>query len=302
MSSGAIYIITQDPRYTGLLLNSAVSLKRVMPDLPITVFSQFPLDSRLFERVIRVEGSGDGFYDKILFMRETPYERTLFIDADTYFVDPVPELFAMLDRFDCAATHEEYLNTDWWNDYPRPDIPASFPEFNTGILAFQRSPQMDRVLEECSKLYQSFIEENPTKEINDQPFFRAALYANDARVATLTREYNCKFRGQGYLNGRVKIVHGHVNHQLQDKFVGNAIDVLNASSRPRVYIAGTVLEQKLVGRILDRRKPGLVGRFPLLPEGALVAGGRRLRRMLKERGARKMLRKLVGRGKVAETS
>ncbi len=61
MKSGAICIITQDSRCTELLLNSAASLKRVMPDLPITVFRQFSLESPNFERVIRVEGSQDGF-------------------------------------------------------------------------------------------------------------------------------------------------------------------------------------------------------------------------------------------------
>jgi hypothetical protein len=297
MRTGAIYIITQDSRYTGLLLNSAASLKRAMPDLPITVFSQFPLESSDFERVIHVDGSQDGFYDKTLFIQQTPYERTLFIDADTLIVDPVPELFTMLDYFDFAATHEEYLSTDWWDRYPRPDIPPSFPEFNTGILAYKRSPRMDDVLKDWSGLYQSFLENHPGQKINDQPFFRAAVYSHEVRIATLTREYNCKFRGQGYLNRRMKILHGHVDFQLEQVFVRKALDVLNASSRPRVYIAGTVYEQKLVGRILDRRKPGLVGRFPLLPEPVIVAGVKRFRRMLKERGARTMILKLIGRGR-----
>jgi hypothetical protein len=232
MKTGAIYIITQDSRYRGLLLNSAASLKRVMPDLPITVFSQFPLESSDFERVIRVEASQDGFYDKTLFFQQTPYERTLFIDADTYIVEPVPELFTMLDQFDFAATHEEYLNTDWWNRYPRPDIPPSFPEFNTGILAYKRSPQMDSVLKDWSELYRSFLEDHPGQEINDQPFFRAAVYSNQARIATLTREYNCKFRGQGYLNGRVKILHGHVDLQLEEAFVRKALGVLTKTGWP----------------------------------------------------------------------
>ena len=119
-------------------------------------------------------------------------------------------------------------------------------------------------------------------------------------MATLPREYNCKFRGQGYLNGRVKILHGHVEYHMKEAFLGKARDVLNASSRPRVYIAGTVYAQKLVGRILDRRKPGFVGRFPLLPEPVVVAGARRLWRMFQERGARQMFLKLIGRGKDSE--
>ncbi len=201
---GAVYVITHDPRYTGLLLSSVASLKRVMPELPVTVFSEFPVESPYFERVIRVKSSNYGFYDKAQLLRQTPYERTVFIDADIYVIDPVHELFALLDRFDCAAAHEEYLNTDWWHQYPRPDIPASFPEFNTGIVAYKSSPRMDGMLQAWATLYESFIAENPGKNVNDQPFFRAAVYFSDIRMAVLTREYNCKFRGQGYLKDHIR--------------------------------------------------------------------------------------------------
>jgi hypothetical protein len=295
MKIGPIYIITQDSRYTEMLLTSA-SLKRVMPGLPITVFSQFPLESPDFESVIRVDGSQDAFYDRTLLMQQTPYERTLFVDADIYVAEPIPELFTILDRFDCAATHEEYLNTDWWNRYPRPDIPNSFPEFNTGILAYKRSPQMAGMLREWCALYKSFLDNHPGQKINDQPFFRAAAYSGEARIATLTREYNCKFRRQVYLDGPVKILHGHVNRELDPAFARKALDVMNASTKPRVYVAGRVYEQRLVGRILDRRKPGFVGSFPLLPEPVIVAGAKRLRQMLKEHGPRQMFLKLIGRG------
>lgn len=162
---------------------------------------------------------------------------------------------------------------------------------------------MDNALKDWSDLYRSFLESYPGWKINDQPFFRAAVYANPVRIATLTREYNCKFRGQGYLNGPVKILHGHVDLRLKQAFVEKALRVLNASSKPRVYVAGKVYQQKLVGRILDRRKPSFVGRFPLLPEPVIVAGARRLRQMVKQRGARaiflKMFLKLIGRGRQA---
>ena len=69
MSNGAIYIVTQDARYIDLVCVSAERLKTVMPDLPITVFSQFPVDSSCFDKVIRVEGSSDGFYDKTKLIR-----------------------------------------------------------------------------------------------------------------------------------------------------------------------------------------------------------------------------------------
>lgn len=296
MSQGAIYIITQDPRYVGLLLTSAASLKRAMPELPITVFSQFSVESPLFEKVVRVQPTQDGFFDKTRWMRETPYDRTLFIDADTYVVEPIQELFSVLDQFDCAATHEEYVNTDWFNRYPRPDIPDGFPEFNTGILMLKRSETVDRLLSQWGDLYRAYLEEKPGEKINDQPFFRVAVYYSDVRVATLTREYNCKFRGQGYLNGKVKVLHGHVNFELQPSRVQAAVRVLNMGARPRVYIAGRVYEQKLVGRLIGRRKAHKVGSFPELagPIALMMMRARRLKEIIRERGIRKTLTRALG--------
>jgi hypothetical protein len=286
MTNGALYIITQDPRYVELLLGSAASLKRAMPDLPITVFSEFPVESPLFEKVVVVKPSGAGFFDKCKLIQDSPYERTLFIDADTSVVQPIPELFSVLDQFDCAATHEEYVNTDWHTQYPRPDIPCSFPEFNTGVLMLKRSARVSRLLEHWGALYQEHLKEKPDQPVNDQPFFRVAAYYGDARLATLTREYNCKFRGQGYLNGKVKIVHGHVEFKLDPVFLGKAVKALNASVKPRVYIAGRIFEQKLVGRFIDRRKAKLSATFPLLPEPELWAEAKRLKRIIRQRRTR----------------
>jgi len=295
MSQGAVYIITQDARYVNLLLTSAASLKRAMPDLPITVFSQFSLQSELFERVIPVEPTQHGFYDKTKLIRQMPYERTLFIDADTYVAEPVPELFSVLDQFDCAATHEEYVNTDWFNSYPRADIPACYPEFNTGIMVLKRSEKMDQLLRHWGELYQSYLDENPSQQINDQPFFRVAAYFGDIRIATLTREYNCKFRGQGYLNGPVKIIHGHVKFQLTPEHVNDAVSVLNASVKPRVYIAGEVYEQQLVGRLVSQRRAHKVGSFPELPGSLMLMRANRLKEVIKERGIRNTLAKVFAR-------
>lgn len=294
MTSGAIYIITQDPRYVGLLENSAASLKRAMPGLPITAFSQFPIESPCIDSVVRVSPSRDGCYDKARLMLESPYERTLFIDADTYVLEPVDELFALLDHFDCAATHEEYLNTDWDNRYPRRDIPASFPEYNTGILAFNRSDRVRSVLGQWSVLYEDFLRTHPNEAINDQPFFRAAVYFGSVRIATLSREYNCKFRGQGYLNGRVKILHGHVNFQLPQAQVERVTRVMNASKLPRVYIAGKVFEQKVAGRLFGNRKARLVGQFSDPRRLVLQVKARRLRQAVKERGIGGTVARLFG--------
>jgi len=104
-------------------------------------------------------------------MLQSQDEQTIFIDAGNYAAEPFPELFALLDRFDCAANHEEYQNTDWLNNYPRPGIPESFPEFNTGILVYRQLPAMKQVLERWSELYRVYREQSPGLPVNDQPFF-----------------------------------------------------------------------------------------------------------------------------------
>jgi hypothetical protein len=290
MSDGAIYIITKDERYVNLLEGSAASLKRVMPDLPITVFSQFPISSSNFDNVIPVNTEGDGFYDKARLMLDSPYDRTLFLDADIYVAKPVTELFAVLDRFDCAATHEEYLNTDWFNDYPRPDVPISFPEFNTGVLAFKRSNNMQGVLQEWSRLYNEFLKKQPGVSINDQPFFRVAAYHGDARIATVGREYNCKFRGQGYLNGPLKVLHGHVKFKMNFRHIEKVLGIMNSSMRPRVYIAGRVYEQHISGRLWGHRKARKLGSFPE-PQSIFSLRIQRLRQLIRERGIPRLLTK-----------
>ncbi len=293
MQNGAIYILTQNKLYVDLALQSIASLKQKMPELPVTVFSEFPIDSPLIEQVIPVPASTNGLYEKAKLIQQSPYERTLFVDADILILEPFPEIFDLLDRFDCAATHEEYVDTDWFHHYPRPDIPSCFPEFNTGILLFKRSLAMQCVFQEWQSLYTQFLRDKPDAPVNDQTFFRAALYHSDARIATLTREYNCKYRGQGYLNGPVKMLHGHIDHQFDIPQLEQAARALNASQRPRVYIAGLVYEQELTGKLIATRKARKIGTFPLFPGSLTLRRAKRLRQIISKQGLRKTFAKLL---------
>jgi hypothetical protein len=261
MTRGAIYIVTRDARYLNLLSSSVARLKCVMPNLPITVFSDLPAEGP-FDLVRVPSSQSDGFFDKARLMAESPYEQTVFIDTDIFVLEPFPELFAMLDRFDCALTHEEYVNTDWDNQYPRPDIPVSFPEFNTGLMAYRRSPATCALFKEWGELYRAFLNQHPGKRINDQPFFRVAAYFGEAKIATLSREYNCKFRGQGYLNGPVKLLHGHVKFQMKRAYMEKVASLMNQSLKPRVYVGRTIYEQHITGRLWSLRKSRKVGSFP----------------------------------------
>ena len=151
---------------------------------------------------------------------------------------------------------------------------------------------MDDTLRQWSELYKQYLEESPGRHINDQPFFRVAVYYGEIRIATLGREYNCKFRGQGYLNGPVKLLHGHVKFKMKPNYMRRVLSVMNASLRPRVYVGGKVYEQKISGRLWGRRKAHKVGSFPE-PESVLLLRARKLREIIKERAIGKILRRLL---------
>ena len=92
--------------------------------------------------VIRPLGAGTNpFIDKIRAMIATPFERTLFIDTDTHVCGPLGELFDLMPRFDLAACAVA--------GYTKRDDPVgldAFHDFNTGVIAYQRSARMDAFL------------------------------------------------------------------------------------------------------------------------------------------------------------
>jgi hypothetical protein len=148
---------------------------------------------------------------------------------------------------------------------------------------------MDSVLQRWCELYRDYRKQNPNLPVNDQPFFREAAYYGDARIATLTREYNCKFRGQGYLNGEVKLLHGHMYFQMDSNYMRRVALIMNKVLGPRVYIANQVLGQTIGGRLVSRRTASYVGSFPD-PTSLMVQRVRRLKRILQEQDIGRYLR------------
>jgi hypothetical protein len=134
------------------------------------------------------------------------------------------------------------------------------------------------------------LKKQPGVSINDQPFFRVAAYHGDARIATLGREYNCKFRGQGYLNGPLKVLHGHVKFKMNFRHIEKVLGIMNSSMRPRVYIAGRVYEQHISGRLWGHRKARKLGSFPE-PQSIFSLRIQRLRQLIRERGVPQLLAK-----------
>jgi len=236
MTTGVIYIAT-GRKFVDEACVSAESLKNKMPEMPITLFCNEGVQSRHFDNVVIIEHPCFSLMDKVLFMNSSPYEHTLFLDTDTYVCDSFLELFTLLDRFDLALAHNTYRAV-----YRVHDIPDSFPEFNTGVILFKKSPHITQLFANWLALYERDLGKEqqwltPFGEVtmldsnlNDQPTFREAVYNSSVRVAGLTSEYNCRFGSPGFVHNIVKIIHGrHPNLQM----IAGAI---NAEHSRRVHI------------------------------------------------------------------
>lgn len=205
LDRGALYVVagaawSDGDVYVDAATRSALSLRRVMPNLPIALFADRTVDGP-FDRVIRCN-ERDGYRAKIVAAKASPFERTLLLDVDTYVLADLADLFRLLDQFDMALAHAPVRVST-----PLADVPSAFPEFNTGVIAFRNSNVVRTLLDGWLREYDHLIVDDPPTR--DQPSFRRIAYRTPAlRIATLTPEYNQRFKMAGYFNQPVRLLHG----------------------------------------------------------------------------------------------
>src|SRR5687767_7026541 len=194
-NSGIVYIAIGE-RYRQRACVSVESLRAHMPEISVTLFTDKPLEHSAFNQVILVsEPRYSDFTDKVAYIPQSPYDCTLFIDADTYICDDLSELFSLLDQFDLAVAHDTFRiyveDYDKLQEYLHA-TPISFPMLNTGVILFKKSERVENFFQSWMTLHRR----NLTIALRggtDQPAFREALYHSDMRFTILPPEYNCRF-------------------------------------------------------------------------------------------------------------
>jgi hypothetical protein len=153
------------------------------------------------------------FLDRIANMRRSPFERTLYLDSDTYVIDEIAHVFDVLDQYDMALAHAGYRGLD------DPEVPQAFSEFNCGVIAWRASERVAEFFGCWEQTYRAWLEQDvlegqmgdprPSHSgIGDQPAFRRCAWRHGIRICVLAPEYNLRL---GYLTtvvGRVHLIHG----------------------------------------------------------------------------------------------
>lgn len=231
MNTGTVYIAS-GKKYIEEARQSAATLKKKMPDMKITLISSEHIIDPNFEQVIVMNNPQYSLLDKVNYITNTPYDYTLFLDTDTFISEAFDELFVLLEKFDIAVAHEQTRIS-----YPVTGLPDSFPEMNTGVILFKKSPQIKQLFQDWINFYERDLKKLP-KPKHDQPAFREALYKNseNLKLATLIPEYNCRIEKAVFIQSTVKIFHMHSKPERMS--LPDLAAYINQKNIIRVYIPG----------------------------------------------------------------
>jgi len=239
-SRGVVYLAIGE-RFVAETVVSSNSMRRHL-NLPCTIFTNLPEDAALtgcFDQVVAIQASGRRAHrDKLVAMRASPYNETLFLDTDTFIGSAMDDCWKLLDRFDLAFAGDR----GYKDRFPSgTDVPDSFKEPNLGVLFYRRSNEMDDVFDKTLKLYDEFSKKDPNF-FNDQSPFRIILYHSHLRFSILTDEDNCRFANYGKLNGKVRVLHGRLKSgKFDEKTLSRLLERLNVTTVPRAFAAGKVI-------------------------------------------------------------
>jgi len=190
MNRGVLYIAFGE-NFIKEMLFSAESLKKHNPNLPITVFSDIPVNSEFVDTWIPIKVGH--LRPKIDYIDKTPYEQTLFLDTDTIIDYNIEDMFELLDNFDFAGTHDlARKRIKYSNVMPEyRDIPYAFSELNTGVLVFKKNEKVMNLFKDWREYFYKYQKYCPW----DQASFRISLWKScleGLKVYVFPVEYNIR--------------------------------------------------------------------------------------------------------------
>ena len=157
-----------------------------------------------------------------------PYDRVIFLDADTLVTGDLSDVFPLLDRFDFISVAEPNARPDRGRDDA---VPEAFPEQNSGFLSFKKSDATAALFQNWLSAYDSLQERHGVTA--NQPSLRIALWRTpEVRQLTLGSEYNLLLHANCGVSGQVKVIHDRSPDR--DRIAG----LVNRDIGPRAIVAG----------------------------------------------------------------
>lgn len=185
---GFIYIASNDVGgvdsidYIKEAIFSAQSLKKQIPNANITLFTDKKINCKDFNNIILCKM---GLRCKQKYFLQSPYEKTIYIDTDTYINYDISDMFKMLTKYELLCVHD-YARKRRLGIPEYDDIPYGFSELNGGIIGFKKCENLKILINKWNKYYEKYYD----KIKWDQPSFRIAVWKSNINLYCLPIEYN----------------------------------------------------------------------------------------------------------------
>ncbi len=200
--------------------------------VPHVLFASVELAPEPGLQIARFEPSPNPYVDKIANMRRSPFQRTIYLDTDTFVVDEIVHVLALLDRYDIVAAH-----APGYRGLADPQVPLAFYELNTGVLAWRASERIEAFMRSWQETYSGWLREEPFPGAGtpglaaDQPAFRRCAWQHDVSLGVLAPEYNLRLGEPATVVDRVRVIHGRPRRRSFEQLASE----LNATQGPRAW-------------------------------------------------------------------
>jgi len=214
---------------------SIASLRRSSPAIPVAVVtdSEWDCEPRPDHFILRPHIPG--FACKPAYIRETPFEATLYVDTDTVFARDVRKIFGLLRHYDIGVSFEgPQLN--------EPDGLELHTQCGSGVILYLKSPQIWDVFDRWRVYHQTAaiaLEQTHTwdhRGLGDQRFLAVAIARSRVRPVHLTTYLQFVLFNVTTAYSPPIIYHGRVPEmELLDSFISSRWTAFD-DCHPRLWL------------------------------------------------------------------
>lgn len=232
IDKGVLYCATGE-HYLAKANLSRESLKKIHPGIKTAVATPDKIDPGAGWDVVFPLRNEDDIPEKLKMhyklqaLLNSPFRKTLYLDSDTYILNPIDDLFQLLDRFEWLICHghdrkkrfDIYTGRGLPGVHQNPKgekIPYAFSPLQGGVIAYKQNEKIRNFL---MALNRKFIDKD---FYDDQYSIRELLWQSDISFYILPREYNFnsisdlkRWRKNHYAEAIPRIFH-YTKHKKKD--------------------------------------------------------------------------------------
>ena len=195
MKEKGVIFVASGEKYVEEVRDSLKRLKSVMPEIDATFYTDRNLDVAEADQVIVEEDLDRDYSAKIKKMKESPYEKTIFLDSEVKVEEDFSEIFEVLEDFQMAFSFKN--GTIQGESMYGMDM-----SYNTGVIAYRDDEVVQNFFSDWLEAYRKERE-----EYHDQTSFFNSIVKSDVRYITLPFEYNYRLQYSCLAHGEIKIFH-----------------------------------------------------------------------------------------------